>query len=170
MSLRSTIATRRPSFAAAIAAFWPPGPEPITRMSKSYTTTSVTTERAVLNPRPPPGPGGAVELPQDSGSIYVPLPRRPVRGTLRLPQGVHPFRAGQQPGGPGRPARAAGRDRHRHTGRHRVVGGLVDDEHVVVPERVTARQDLGAQRVQRRPDRLDPVLRLLDLGRHRLRG
>ena len=37
MSLRSTIATRRSSLAAAIAAFWPPGPEPITRTSKSYT-------------------------------------------------------------------------------------------------------------------------------------
>ena len=36
MSLRSTIAARRPSFAVAIAAFWPPGPEPITRTSKSY--------------------------------------------------------------------------------------------------------------------------------------
>ena len=33
MSLRSTIATRRSSLAAAIAAFWPPGPEPITRTS-----------------------------------------------------------------------------------------------------------------------------------------
>jgi hypothetical protein len=50
MSLRSTIATCRPSFAAAIAAFWPPGPEPITKMSKSYTYTSVTMGRAVLNP------------------------------------------------------------------------------------------------------------------------
>ena len=29
MSLRSTIATRRSSLAAAMAAFWPPGPEPI---------------------------------------------------------------------------------------------------------------------------------------------
>jgi len=36
MSLRSTIAARRPSFAVAIAAFWPPGPEPITSTSKSY--------------------------------------------------------------------------------------------------------------------------------------
>ena len=33
MSLRSTIATRRSSFAAAMAAFWPPGPEPITSTS-----------------------------------------------------------------------------------------------------------------------------------------
>ena len=37
MSLRSMIATRRSSFAAAMAAFWPPGPEPITSTSKSYT-------------------------------------------------------------------------------------------------------------------------------------
>src|ERR1700722_8565444 len=34
---RSTIATRRSSFAAAMAAFWPPGPDPITRRSKSCT-------------------------------------------------------------------------------------------------------------------------------------
>ena len=49
-SLRSTIATCRPSVAAAIAAFRPPGPEPITKMSKSYPYTSVTTGRSVLNP------------------------------------------------------------------------------------------------------------------------
>jgi len=36
MSLRSMIPTRRPSFAAAIAAFCPPGPDPITKTSKSY--------------------------------------------------------------------------------------------------------------------------------------
>src|SRR5262245_9498633 len=36
MSWRSTTPTRRPSFEAAIAAFWPPGPEPITRTSQSY--------------------------------------------------------------------------------------------------------------------------------------
>jgi hypothetical protein len=30
---RSTTAARRPSFAAAIAAFWPPGPEPSTSTS-----------------------------------------------------------------------------------------------------------------------------------------
>ena len=33
MFLRSTIATCRSSLAAAIAAFWPPGPEPITSTS-----------------------------------------------------------------------------------------------------------------------------------------
>ena len=33
MSPRSTIAARWPSFAAAIAAFWPAGPEPMTTMS-----------------------------------------------------------------------------------------------------------------------------------------
>ena len=33
MSGRSTTATRRSSFAAAMAAFCPPGPEPITRRS-----------------------------------------------------------------------------------------------------------------------------------------
>src|SRR3569833_1959912 len=37
MFRRSTIATRRPSLAAAIAAFCPPGPEPRTSTSKSYT-------------------------------------------------------------------------------------------------------------------------------------
>ena len=37
MSGRSTIATRRSSLAAAIAAFWPPGPDPITSRSKSCT-------------------------------------------------------------------------------------------------------------------------------------
>src|SRR5215472_1683177 len=42
MSGRSTIATRRSSLAAAIAAFWPPGPEPITSTSKSYTMSSLT--------------------------------------------------------------------------------------------------------------------------------
>src|SRR5437764_1697979 len=42
MSLRSTIATRRSSLAAAIAAFWPPGPEPITSTSKSYISIRVT--------------------------------------------------------------------------------------------------------------------------------
>ena len=31
----STTATRRPSLAAWIAAFWPAGPDPITSMSKS---------------------------------------------------------------------------------------------------------------------------------------
>ena len=36
MSRRSMITTRRPSLAAAIAAFCPPGPEPITSTSKSY--------------------------------------------------------------------------------------------------------------------------------------
>src|SRR5262245_35209917 len=158
MSLRSTIATFRPSFAAAIAAFWPPGPEPITRMSKSYTNTSVTTECAVLNPQAPARSRRAVELPERSGPIYVPLPRRPVRGTLRLPQGLDPFRAGEQPGGLGRASRTAGRDRHRDAGGHGVVGGLVDDEHVVVAERVAGGQDLGTQRLKRRTDRLDPVV------------
>jgi hypothetical protein len=64
MSRRSTIATRRSSFAAAIAAFWPPGPEPITSTSKSCTATSLTTGGPVLKPGParvpPPqmaGPG-----------------------------------------------------------------------------------------------------------------
>jgi hypothetical protein len=33
ISRRSTTAARLPSFAAWIAAFWPPGPEPITRRS-----------------------------------------------------------------------------------------------------------------------------------------
>src|SRR5271165_88159 len=50
MSLRSTIATRRSSFAAAMAAFWPPGPEPSTSTSKSYTRSSVTTASRLLNP------------------------------------------------------------------------------------------------------------------------
>jgi hypothetical protein len=35
MSPRSTMATLRPSFAAATAAFCPPGPEPMTMTSKS---------------------------------------------------------------------------------------------------------------------------------------
>src|SRR5262249_16695116 len=50
MSLRSTIATRRSSLAAAMAAFWPPGPEPITSTSKSYTRSSVTTAGRHLKP------------------------------------------------------------------------------------------------------------------------
>ena len=33
MSRRSTTAARLPSFAAAMAAFWPAGPEPMTRRS-----------------------------------------------------------------------------------------------------------------------------------------
>jgi hypothetical protein len=37
MSGRSTMPTRRSSLAAAMAAFWPPGPEPITSTSKSST-------------------------------------------------------------------------------------------------------------------------------------
>src|SRR5215213_3278452 len=36
MLLLSMTQTRRPSFAAMIAAFWPPGPEPMTARSKSY--------------------------------------------------------------------------------------------------------------------------------------
>src|SRR5690349_5389431 len=50
MSLRSTIAARRPSFAVAIAAFWPLGPEPMTSTSKSYIVTSVTTSAGLLKP------------------------------------------------------------------------------------------------------------------------
>ena len=60
MSRRSMMATRRPSFAAAIAAFWPPGPEPITSTSKSYTFISVTAERGVLNPKGPPACGAGL--------------------------------------------------------------------------------------------------------------
>src|ERR1700749_3539994 len=41
ISGRSTTATRLPSLAAAIAAFWPPGPEPITTRSKSCTVPSL---------------------------------------------------------------------------------------------------------------------------------
>jgi hypothetical protein len=37
MSGRSATATRRPSLAAATAALWPPGPDPITNKSKSGT-------------------------------------------------------------------------------------------------------------------------------------
>src|SRR5262245_7140736 len=41
MLRRSTMATRRPSLAAAIAARWPPGPDPSTRRSKSLTLPSL---------------------------------------------------------------------------------------------------------------------------------
>src|SRR5690242_17738989 len=50
MCRRSTTATRRPSFAAAMAAFWPPGPEPSTSRSKSYTVPSVPGSGAEQNP------------------------------------------------------------------------------------------------------------------------
>src|ERR1019366_6480226 len=50
MSWRSTIATPRPSLAAAIAAVWPPGPEPITSRSKSCTFISVTVKGGVVEP------------------------------------------------------------------------------------------------------------------------
>src|SRR5689334_6794232 len=71
MSLRSMIATRRSSFAAAMAAFWPPGPEPITSTSKSYTRSSVTTSGRLLNPQGPVGSG---------------RPRQPGLGPGRLEQ------------------------------------------------------------------------------------
>src|SRR6516162_5659580 len=51
MSGRSTTATRRSSLAAAIAAFCPPGPDPITSRSKSCTLHSVTVGGRKLKPR-----------------------------------------------------------------------------------------------------------------------
>src|SRR6476619_5979768 len=79
MSLRSTIATRRSSFAAAMAAFWPPGPEPITSTSKSYTRSSVTTAGRLLNPwarlswsgagQPGFGPGRLEQLHRVAGRV-----------------------------------------------------------------------------------------------------
>src|SRR5712691_2685107 len=44
------IPTLRPSFAAAIAAFCPPGPEPITNTSKSYTLPSLPLPATLRNP------------------------------------------------------------------------------------------------------------------------
>src|SRR6266540_4994270 len=57
MSVRSTTAARRPSLAAAIAAFWPPGPEPITSRSYSYIRAPFGRTR-ILPRRPPAYPGG----------------------------------------------------------------------------------------------------------------
>ena len=40
------MAARRPSFAAAIAAFWPPGPEPITKTSTDLPADAVFAKAA----------------------------------------------------------------------------------------------------------------------------
>jgi len=93
------------------------------------------------------------------------LPRRPVLRTLRLAQGLNPLLAAQQLGGPGRLDRTAGGNGHRDAGRGGVISCLVDDQHVILAERIAAHQDLGPHGLEPRPDCLDPVVRLLDLSR-----
>src|SRR5215467_15814729 len=55
MFLRSMMPARRPSFAAAIAAFCPPGPDPITKTTKSYILPVIRRGHGIWKP-----PGGQV--------------------------------------------------------------------------------------------------------------
>ncbi len=49
-------------------------------------------------------------------------------------------------------------------------GCLADDRDVMLAERIAGREELGPLGLEGWPDRLDPAVRLLDLGRHRLGG
>src|SRR5688572_13459094 len=94
ISLRSMMATRLPSLAAAIAAFWPPGPDPSTTTSTSYTAHLILGEvgrslatllchsipRTTLNVSPERLPGLAWEhlmpVPLVQGTLCQPYWRR----------------------------------------------------------------------------------------------
>src|SRR5690242_10025072 len=123
------------------------------------------------NPLGTPASMGAADgIPREPMAIWKGLPRRLVLRTLRLPQGVNPLLAAQQPGRLGRPEGAAGGNRQRDAGSGGVISCLENDQHVVLAERVTTHHDLGTQRLQRWRDRLDAVVWLPDLRRHRLGG
>src|SRR5215211_3935142 len=77
----STMPTRRPSFAPAIAAFWPPGPDPRTSRSKSYAIAATRPSRTPAArshpraPRPsthPPGAGHRLRS-MTAEPLWVPL-------------------------------------------------------------------------------------------------
>src|SRR4051812_48984944 len=83
MSRRSTTAAFLPSFAAAMAAFCPPGPDPSTRTSKSYMAVSVPQGPAkvsgsdrlvtelVRQRHPEFVPAGQAELAVDAGQVEL---------------------------------------------------------------------------------------------------
>ena len=89
---------------------------------------------------------------------------------LRLPQGLNPLLAVQQPGGLACLGRAAGGNRQREAGATVSSGASYTTRMSYSPNGYPPARVLASHGLERRPDRFDAVLRVLDLGRNRLRG
>src|ERR1700749_804374 len=113
----------------------------------------------IPDPDPPPGPG-----------MQAVTYRRPIPGSLGLPQRVDPLSARQQPGGLGGPRGPAGGYGQGERGGSSVVGSGIDNQHVVLAKRIATHEYFGPHILEGFRDRSDAIPRYLEQARNRLRG